>query len=149
MERLGARLAEGVAACVAGGLTLFLFGDLGAGKTTLTRGLLRALGIGATVKSPTYTLVEPYRAEGANIYHFDLYRLKDPAELEYAGFREYFAPGNLCIVEWPAHGAGILPEPDIEIHFTYLNERHRAVELRGLSARGRGLLQRIALPAPD
>lgn len=148
MERLGGSLAQGIAATVADGLTLFLYGELGAGKTTLTRGLLRALGIRSTVKSPTYTLVEPYRAAAANVYHFDLYRLKDPVELEYAGYREYFAPGNLCIVEWPEHGAGILPDADIALRFEHLGERHRTVELRAVSARGRDLLRRADLVPP-
>jgi tRNA threonylcarbamoyladenosine biosynthesis protein TsaE len=108
---LGARLAN----CVEGGLTVWLRGDLGAGKTTLSRGLLRGLGFEGKVKSPTYALVESYVISGLTIYHFDLYRFYDEEEWEAVGFREHFNSHSLCLVEWPEKAANLLPAADLEI----------------------------------
>lgn len=113
MEAFGARLAN---VCDAIQL-ITLQGELGAGKTTLVRGVLRGLGYGGTVKSPTYTLVEPYEIAGRAVYHFDLYRLAAALELDDIGLRDYLDAAALCMIEWPERGAAQIPEPDWQIVF--------------------------------
>ncbi len=108
---LGAALAKGALP----GRVLFLSGELGAGKTTLVRGLLRELGWTGRVKSPTYALVELYALSRLNLYHFDFYRFKDREEWVSSGFREHFNPESLCIVEWPEMAEGLLPLPDLHL----------------------------------
>ena len=106
-------------------LNIYLHGDLGAGKTTFVRGVLRGLGHIGKVKSPTYTLVESYSFTNFNVYHFDLYRFIDEEEWDAAGFREYFNPLSICMIEWPEKAEHILPEPDIHVQLSlYNNGRH-------------------------
>ena len=108
-----------MAAGAANGLVLHLKGELGSGKTTLARGLIRALGHPGRVKSPTYTLVEPYGLLRLNLYHFDFYRFKDRSEWLSSGLREHFNPESFCIVEWPERAGDLLAQPDLEIQLRY------------------------------
>lgn len=119
-----------------------LHGDLGAGKTTFARHLLRALGVTGRIKSPSYTLMEPYRVEASALdaWHFDFYRFDDPHEWEDAGFRELFAQPGLKLVEWPERAAGLLPEPDLRIALEIVDERRRRVTLEAATPRGLELL---------
>ena len=138
MIALGAQLA----AALIPGLIVYLKGDLGMGKTTLARGFIQGLGHGGAVKSPTYTLVEPYELSGATVYHFDLYRLGDPEELEFMGVRDYFDGRSVCLVEWPERGAGFLPPADLVINIGR-DGLGRKVQLQAFSARGEGVIGSI------
>jgi len=132
----GARLAE----CLPVPCVLFLEGDLGAGKTTLTRGILRGLGHVGPVRSPTYTLIEPYDLARLQVYHLDLYRLGDPEELEYLGLRDLMRDDAIWIVEWPERGTGLLPPSDLRIRIANVTEGRR-LTLISETARGAGILQ--------
>jgi tRNA threonylcarbamoyladenosine biosynthesis protein TsaE len=120
--RLGAALAAGIAP----GRVLHLSGELGTGKTTLVRGLLRELGHTGPVKSPTYTLVELYVVSRLNLYHFDFYRFKDSSEWLESGFREYFNASSACVVEWPERAGGLLPAPDVAVRLELAGPGRRA-----------------------
>lgn len=113
--------AQAIAPALVAPCVVYLQGDLGVGKTTLVRFLLNALGHRQHVKSPTYTIVEPYNIKALKIFHFDLYRLTDPEELAYLGVQDYFEKENICFIEWPDKGEGWLPSPDITIE---LNQAH-------------------------
>ena len=139
MLEFGYQLGESLV----GGATVFFYGDLGSGKTTLCRGVLQAWGHNTAVKSPTYTLVEPYRYSGTDIYHFDLYRLGDPEELEYIGIREYFDREAICLVEWPERGAGMLAEADLELVIG-LKKSGRKLEVTASTPRGQNMLRQLA-----
>src|SRR3954470_2810346 len=113
--RLGAALAGGVAP----GCVLHLSGELGSGKTTLVRGLLRALGVTGPIKSPTYAWVEPYALSSLDLYHFDFFRLADKNAWLSSGLRDYFSPQTVCIVEWPEQAGDLLPPPDLRVWLEY------------------------------
>ncbi len=137
-EALGRRLASAcIAPCV-----IYLQGDLGAGKTTLVRGFLRGLGYQGVVKSPTYTLIEPYPLPGYSCYHLDLYRLADPGELEYLGLRDMLQGDAVLLVEWPEQGRGGLPEADLRIRITH-EANGRRLDMEAVTAIGQGVLDRL------
>ena len=118
------------------GALIYLSGDLGAGKTTLSRGLLRGLGFSGRVKSPTYTLVELYVVSRLNLYHFDFYRFGEPEEWQEAGFRDLFNETNICLVEWPEKAGELLPPPDLWITLKPTTDQGREANIVATSARG-------------
>ena len=126
---------------IVGGV-IHLTGDLGAGKTTLTRGIMRGFGFTGAVKSPTYTLVEPYELLHCKIYHFDLYRLGDPEEVAFLGIDEYFKPENLCIVEWADRGKGLIPGADLVLNLSG-TVTARTVSCQTLTEKGNSLAKRL------
>ena len=128
------RAHNGLNACIT------LEGDLGAGKTTLVRHLLRALGVQGRIKSPTYAVVEPYQVAAGAVWHFDFYRFSDPREWEDAGFRDIFASPGLKLCEWPQQAQGVMPSPDLSLHIEVTDDEQRRVTLRALTPAAEALL---------
>ncbi|HET7833000.1 MAG TPA: tRNA (adenosine(37)-N6)-threonylcarbamoyltransferase complex ATPase subunit type 1 TsaE [Gallionella sp.] len=135
-------LAQRLAEQLKPGMVIYLLGDLGAGKTTLVRGMLNALGYTGRVKSPTYTLLEPYRAAGLDLRHFDLYRMHDESEWEAAGFRDEFDGHNIFFIEWPEKAQGLVPRADLEISFKIL-AHGREVAIQANSEMGKQCLGQL------
>ncbi|MEI6894645.1 MAG: tRNA (adenosine(37)-N6)-threonylcarbamoyltransferase complex ATPase subunit type 1 TsaE [Colwellia sp.] len=141
---IGSGLAEVLKkATVQQALIVYLKGELGAGKTTLTRGFVRGMGHEGHVKSPTYTIVEPYELAQWRVFHFDLYRLADPEELEYMGIRDYFNNDCCCFIEWPEKGLGLLAKADLIINIAYQDEQ-RVIKLQAESTRGDHVMTALA-----
>jgi len=140
---MGNKLADIVKKSLKQGIVVYLYGDLGAGKTTLTRGFVQGMGHNGHVKSPTYTLVEPYDLDEWQVFHFDLYRLSDPEELEYMGIRDYFADNCCCFIEWPEKGHGMIKAPDLQINLAYSDEQ-RTLSVQAKTALGEQVLTELA-----
>ena len=124
------------------GSIVYLTGGLGAGKTTLTRGIMRGFGYEGAVKSPTYTIIEPYEFEMSQIYHFDLYRLAHAEEVEYLGAEEYFSSKNLCLIEWPERGRGSIPSADLIIELAQKGDG-RSVSCKSRTEKGLKIIKRL------
>lgn len=124
------------------GAVIYLHGDLGAGKTTLTRGFLRRLGHEGKVKSPTYTLVEPYELAGRHVYHFDFYRLETAQELEHIGIHDYFFPNAICLIEWPQKGFPLLPPADLACYIE-IRDKSREVRIEACTLLGETILSQL------
>jgi tRNA threonylcarbamoyladenosine biosynthesis protein TsaE len=139
------RLGEALAAGARPGRVLFISGDLGAGKTTLVRGLLRGLGHPGRAKSPTYALVEPYSFPSLDLYHFDFYRFKDRSEWLSSGFREHFNAQSLCVVEWPEKVGDLLGPPDLHIRLDFDGDA-RSASLEARSGAGEAWLSSLRFP---
>ena len=121
---------------------IYLEGDLGAGKTSFGRGFIHGLGYKGRVKSPTYTLVEPYEIDSWRIFHFDLYRLSDPEELEFIGIRDYFDDDCICLIEWPDKGEGLLAGADLHISIEFI-ENSRSLTVQANNEYGQTLLSNL------
>lgn len=146
--RLGADIASSLQALSGPVIkaVIYLYGDLGAGKTTLARGLLQALGVTGTIRSPTYTLIEPYEVGNLAILHMDLYRLNDPLELENLGLGDFPPSSTLWLVEWPEHGGTLLPPPDLEVSIS-ISGTGRTACVRARSSFAASVLAQLAAQA--
>lgn len=139
-EQATLRLGAGLACGIAPGRVLHLSGELGSGKTTLVRGLLRELGHAGRVKSPSYPLVELYVVSRLNLYHFDFYRFNDPIEWEEAGFRDYFNAETICLIEWPDKADNLLPDADLKIFFRF-KQPGREIKIQAGTEKGKQCLK--------
>ncbi len=144
MDRFGRAVAEELQPP----LVLYLQGDLGAGKTTLVRGVLRGLGVTGACKSPTYTLVEPYEVAQGQVFHFDLYRLQSPEELDFIGLRDYVDQEAICLFEWPERAGGMLPPADLVLRLRP-RDAGRDVHIEAGGPTGEQLLERLAVRATE
>ena len=138
MVALGAKVAN----ALQGGEVIYLKGELGAGKTTFARGLLNSLGYTGNVKSPTYTLIEPYSIDSLNVYHFDLYRINDPEELESMGIRDYCDGKSICLFEWPEQGVDSLPPADLILSLSH-SDPGREANIESKSPPGETILNQL------
>lgn len=138
MVNFGAQIAEALSPC----MIITLEGDLGAGKTTLSRGILQSLGHQGAVKSPTYTIVEPYDLDIGAVYHFDLYRITDPEELDYIGFPDYLSQGFLSLIEWPERAKGYLDNADVNISISH-SDVGRYIKLVGDTQKGKVFIRSL------
>ncbi|MBL0121576.1 MAG: tRNA (adenosine(37)-N6)-threonylcarbamoyltransferase complex ATPase subunit type 1 TsaE [Betaproteobacteria bacterium] len=142
-------LGAAIARLLQPGVCIHLSGDLGAGKTTLSRGILRGLGFEGRVKSPTYTLVELYVVSKLNLYHFDFYRFSEPEEWNDAGFRDLFNGTNVCLVEWPEKAGELLPLPDLKILLAPSPSTGRSATIQAYTPRGQSLVQLLLQTLPS
>ena len=140
MLKLGSAIGK---VCPAGSV-IYLIGNLGMGKTTLSRGFLQNYGHQGAVKSPTYTLVEPYQFQSRQVFHFDLYRLGDASELEYMGIRDYFNEKDICLIEWPEQGEGFLPPADLVVRIAVYRQG-RVLQLQEGSEAGAKMIEDLSL----
>ncbi|MBV1915004.1 MAG: tRNA (adenosine(37)-N6)-threonylcarbamoyltransferase complex ATPase subunit type 1 TsaE [Pseudomonadales bacterium] len=136
---IGAKLSKAIAGQR---LVVYLQGDLGAGKTALCQAIIKSYGYDGRVKSPTYTLLEPYELPNVLIYHFDLYRLADPEELEFIGIRDLVSENALFLIEWPDKGIGFLPEPDLKLNMT-VQSPGRMLYIQGISDHGEKIVDSL------
>lgn len=150
MRAAGRALGHALGPVGAGALVIGIEGDLGTGKTTLVGGVMQALGVSAPIRSPTYTLVEPYEIGGRQVYHLDLYRLADQREVEALGIRDLLHPSAVLLIEWPSRGAGALPSADLDITIQYAgvpeegsSDAGRLLTLRPASSAGDKLVEQI------
>ncbi|RUO33968.1 tRNA (adenosine(37)-N6)-threonylcarbamoyltransferase complex ATPase subunit type 1 TsaE [Aliidiomarina soli] len=142
-ERQTIELGSQLATALHAPLVIYLQGDLGMGKTTFTRGLVQALGHQGAVKSPTYALVESYEFNAMRVFHFDLYRLQDPEELEFMGIRDYFTDDCVCLVEWPERGFGLLPPADLDVELRENSDGGRDVMITARTSAGETCLKKV------
>lgn len=142
-EQASVQFAEHLASCLVAPLVLSFSGDIGAGKTTIVRAMLRSMGVESAIKSPTFSLVESYVCHNVPLHHFDLYRIHHEDELEYLGFRDYFSRDSICFIEWAEHAGNALPQVDIRFKLS-IKGAGRKLQINALSAAGNRILVCLA-----